>query len=79
MTKIIIAQRVGSVQDADQIIVLDDGRVHARGTHEELLATDSIYQEIYESQTHGGDPAAESARAGLAAGSRLPHGEGGER
>ena len=79
VTKIIIAQRVGSVQDADQIIVLDDGRVHARGTHEELLATDSIYQEIYESQTHGGDPAAESARAGLAAGSRLPHGEGGER
>ncbi|OUN89542.1 ABC transporter ATP-binding protein [[Collinsella] massiliensis] len=58
VTKIIIAQRVGSVQDADQIVVLDDGRVHAVGTHGELLATDSIYQEIYASQTRGGDTSA---------------------
>lgn len=53
VTKIIIAQRVSSVADADQIVVLDDGRVHAVGAHAELLANDSIYQEIYASQTHG--------------------------
>lgn len=52
VTKIIIAQRVSSVADADQIVVLDDGRVHAVGAHAELLASDSIYQEIYASQTH---------------------------
>ena len=52
-TKIIIAQRISSVQHADQIIVLDDGKVHAVGTHKELLATDSIYQEIYHSQMKG--------------------------
>ena len=50
LTKIIIAQRVSSVEGADQIVVLDDGRVHAYGTHEELLASDTIYQEIYHSQ-----------------------------
>ena len=54
MTKIIIAQRVASVMDADQIVILDDGRVHAVGTHEELLACDAIYQELYESQRGSG-------------------------
>lgn len=54
VTKIVIAQRVASVQDADKIVVLDDGRVHACGTHEELLATDPIYQEIYASQVGSG-------------------------
>ena len=49
-TVLIIAQRIASVMDADRIIVLDDGRVHGVGTHEELLACDSIYQEIYASQ-----------------------------
>jgi len=55
MTKIIIAQRIASVQDADKIVVLDDGRVDAVGTHEELLKSNEIYREIYESQTKGGD------------------------
>ena len=54
VTKIVIAQRVASVMDADKIVVLDDGRVHAQGTHEELLASDPIYQEIYESQIGSG-------------------------
>ena len=53
-TKIIIAQRVSSVQDADKIIVMDNGRVDALGTHEELLKTCEIYREVYESQTRGG-------------------------
>ena len=53
VTKIIIAQRVTSVMEADRIYILDDGRVHAAGTHEELLATDPIYQEIYASQMKG--------------------------
>ena len=53
VTKLIIAQRITSVMGADQIIVLDDGKVHAVGTHKELLATDSIYQEIYHSQMKG--------------------------
>jgi ATP-binding cassette subfamily B protein len=52
-TKIIIAQRVASVQDADSIIVMDDGRISAQGTHEELLKTSSIYREVYESQQKG--------------------------
>ena len=52
VTKIIIAQRVNSVEDADQIVVLDDGRVDAVGTHDELLATCEIYREIYTSQQY---------------------------
>ena len=54
-TKLIIAQRVSSVQDADQIIILDGGAVQAVGTHEELLAGNPIYQEIYNQQTRKGD------------------------
>ena len=54
VTKIVIAQRVASVQDADKIVILDDGRVHVVGTHQELLATDPIYQELYESQIGSG-------------------------
>ena len=53
MTKIIIGQRISSVRHADQIIILDDGRVSAIGTHEELLACSEIYQQIYESQKEG--------------------------
>ena len=50
-TKIIIAQRISSVQDADKIVVMDNGRIDAIGTHEELLKSNKIYQEVYESQT----------------------------
>jgi len=53
-TKLIIAQRVSSVQDADMIVVLENGRVADKGTHQELLARCSIYREVYESQTKGG-------------------------
>ena len=53
-TKIIIAQRISSVQDADRILVLDNGQINGLGTHEELLATNAIYQEVYNSQTQGG-------------------------
>lgn len=52
-TKIIIAQRVTSVQDADKIIIMDDGKISAAGTHEELIETNSIYREVYESQNKG--------------------------
>lgn len=54
-TKIVIAQRISSVLHADQILILDDGRLNACGTHEELLASSSIYREIYESQMEGAD------------------------
>ncbi len=53
-TKIIIAQRISSVQDADRILVLDNGTINGLGTHEELLASNEIYQEVYYSQTQGG-------------------------
>lgn len=68
-TVIIIAQRIASVMDADRIVVLDDGRVHGVGAHEELLAGDNIYQEIYASQMEfAGDASADA-----------PAREGGER
>ena len=54
-TKIIIAQRVASVEDADQIIVLDEGEIKAIGRHEELMQSSDIYREVYESQKKGGD------------------------
>ena len=53
-TKIIIAQRISSVQDADRILVLENGQINGLGTHAELLATNAIYQEVYNSQTQGG-------------------------
>ena len=54
-TKIIIAQRVASVQDADLILVMENGRIESMGTHDELLRTSVIYREVYEQQTNGGD------------------------
>ncbi|MBQ2577622.1 MAG: ABC transporter ATP-binding protein, partial [Lachnospiraceae bacterium] len=53
-TKLIIAQRISSVQDADRIIVMDEGRINGIGTHEELLKNNEIYRDVYESQTGGG-------------------------
>ena len=53
-TKLIIAQRVASVQNADRIIVMEDGRIDGFGTHDELLESNEIYREVYESQTNGG-------------------------
>ena len=52
-TKIIIAQRVASVQDADMIVVMENGKIASVGTHEELMKTSDIYREIYEQQTNG--------------------------
>lgn len=54
-TKIIIAQRISSVQDADKIVVLDNGAINGVGTHEELIETNEIYREVFESQTRAGD------------------------
>ena len=70
VTKIVIAQRVASVQDADKIVILDDGRVHVVGTHQELLATDPIYQELYESQIGSGIHGEKTGEAGEAADGR---------
>ena len=53
-TKIIIAQRVASVQECDMIVIMDGGKIMGTGTHEELLMTSEIYREIYEEQTKGG-------------------------
>ena len=53
-TKLIIAQRISSVQNADRIIVMENGRINGFGTHEQLLASNEIYREVYESQTSGG-------------------------
>jgi ATP-binding cassette subfamily B protein len=54
-TKIIIAQRISSVEHADRIIVMDGGRIVSMGRHEELLQTSDIYREVYEQQTRGGE------------------------
>lgn len=82
-TVLIIAQRIASVMDADRIIVLDDGRVHGVGTHEELLAGDSVYQEIYASQMEfaGGAGVADGANAPSSSGpsGSLQATEGGEQ
>jgi ATP-binding cassette subfamily B protein len=54
-TKLIIAQRVASIQDADLILVLDGGKIAAQGTHQDLLKTSEIYREVFESQIKGGE------------------------
>ena len=56
MTKIVIAQRISSIEDADQIIIMNDGKIEQIGTHDELLKTNKIYQEVYYTQNRvGGD------------------------
>ena len=52
-TKIIIAQRISSVEDADRIILMEGGRIRSSGTHRELMETDNVYREIYNSQNAG--------------------------
>lgn len=64
VTKIIIAQRIASVEDADKIIVLDDGRINGVGTHEELIESNEIYKEIYLSQVKGSSEADENGEGG---------------
>ena len=54
-TKIIIAQRVASVEDADLILIMQEGKIAAKGTHEELLSSNQMYREIYSQQTRGGN------------------------
>ena len=54
MTKIVIAQRISSIEEADQIIVLDNGQINGIGTHQELLKSNEIYKEVYQSQTQKG-------------------------
>jgi ATP-binding cassette subfamily B protein len=54
-TKIIIAQRISSIEDADKIIVMESGKINAVGTHVQLLKSNPIYQEVYTSQVKGGD------------------------
>lgn len=61
VTKLIIAQRISSVMNTDKIVILEDGRVHAVGTHAKLLASDPIYREIYASQMKGGGPDGDAA------------------
>ena len=63
-TKIIIAQRISSVEDADRIIVLESGKINGIGTHEELLKTNKIYSEVYYSQVKGSDETAQPAQGG---------------
>ena len=76
-TVFIIAQRIGSVQDADKIIVMNDGRIDAVGTHEELLESNKIYREVYYSQQRGsGRAAARLRRRGGAGMSRRKKKEG---
>lgn len=55
LTKLIISQRISSIEDADRIVVLDDGKIHGIGTHEQLLKNNSIYQEVYHTQVKGGE------------------------
>ena len=62
VTKIVIAQRISSVMNTDKIVILEDGRIHAVGSHAELLASDPIYQEIYASQMRGGEADGQTAQ-----------------
>ena len=63
-TKLIIAQRVSSVQDADRILVMENGEINGFGTHEELMESNEIYRDVYESQTRGDVRAEKTAAAG---------------